>query len=143
MRTKKVFGLKKQSQLLQSYLPFSESCAVIFGELGLSTLPCLYILEVNKVVYAEQSRTTALERKSSECGVKLINKIPNPNDLKSCIFILKVSNSTETPLFWLIFMECHRQQWKGNLVLVLARPLEQLMVLKHFKHDKFCNLNVM
>lgn len=98
-----MFGLKKQSKLLQSYLPFSESCAVVFGELGLSTLPCLYILEVNKVVYAEQSRTTALERKSSECGVKLINKIPNPNDLKSCIFILKVSNSTETPLFfWLM-----------------------------------------
>lgn len=109
-----MFGLKKQSQLLHRYLPFSESCAVVFGELGLSTLPCLYILDVNKVVYAEQSRTTALERKSSECGVTLINKITNPNDLKSCIFILKVSNSTETPLFWLMqfTMSVSKTSWR-------------------------------
>lgn len=95
----RVFRSQKRAVRIISKMNFRESCKHTFRELGLLTLPCLYILEV--VLYCKfscdliqgrdvhqygtkgrdnfrnhQHRTSAFECLPSEVGVKLINRLP-------------------------------------------------------------------
>uniref|UniRef100_A0A1B6LVS9 Reverse transcriptase domain-containing protein n=1 Tax=Graphocephala atropunctata TaxID=36148 RepID=A0A1B6LVS9_9HEMI len=109
----RVFRSQKKAVRILSKLNSRESCKETFRELGLLTLPCLYILEVTlycrfkcellqgRDVHQygtrgrdsfriEQHRTTAFEHLPSQVGVRLINRLPegikqlnDPNKIKA------------------------------------------------------------
>ena len=99
-KLERVFRLQKKAIRIMSKLEFRESCRDTFRELGLLTLPSLYILEValycrfhcklvqgrdihqygtrgGDIFRVQQHRTVAFERLPSQIGIKLINKLPH------------------------------------------------------------------
>jgi hypothetical protein len=121
-RLERVFRLQKKAVRVISKLKPRESCRNAFRELGVLTLPCLYIFEV--AVYCkykcslvqngdfhsyytrgranlrvQQHRTVAFEHLPSQFGIKILNKLPegvkhaqNQNQFKTRLKSLLVSN---------------------------------------------------
>ncbi|KAG8322298.1 hypothetical protein J6590_026555 [Homalodisca vitripennis] len=117
----RVFRTQKKAVRILSKLNPRESCKDSFRELGLLTLPCLYILDValycrlkcellqGRDVHQyetrardnfriDQHRTIAFEHLPSQVGVRIINRLPevikqldDPKKFKACLKHLLVS----------------------------------------------------
>ncbi|KAG8256525.1 hypothetical protein J6590_066335 [Homalodisca vitripennis] len=119
----RVFRLQKKAVRIILKLNYRESYRASFGELGLMTLPCLYVFEVieycrsrcalisGRDVYqyetrgrdnlrTHQRRLKLSQHLPQQVGVRLINKLPedikNSNNLNQFI-----QNSSQTPERWL------------------------------------------
>ena len=98
-RFERVFRLQKKAVRILAKLNFRESCRDAFRELGILTLPSLYILEVAQYCRfqceltrggyihgyrtrgrdyfrIQQHRTTAFERIPSQAGIRILNTLP-------------------------------------------------------------------
>ena len=119
----RVFRLQKKAVRILSKLNYRESCREAFRELGLLTLPCIYILEVISYCKSrctleqgnqfhnyetrgrdfyrlQRHRTSAFANLPKQVGVRLINGLPevlkhiqNLNQLKARIKHLLVSHA--------------------------------------------------